>query len=1423
MMIKKKKFFAAMLTVLTASVVAPMGMGITAFATTTQLADGSVGKVDFSKDVYKSGIVFTEEACKGGCKGHTVTGTLNYSKDTYTTDHGIDGIYGIYVKSGTHKIYFNNVNMDFSAVSGTQGSAMRLGDNANVELYLEGKNELTSGEYRAGIGVPQSATLTISEGKEKGTATGSLDVKGGVVKGSSGSGSPSQITPDSVSQAAGIGGEGGAEAARAGNITIKSGTITAVGGTNSAGIGGAASGFSSITISGGKIKATGGSNASGIGWGNGGNGGEVKIEGTSKGNTVEAIGGLSTSSKDRISGIGTSSLSADIGNRVDVYTTGRMPGSTDTSNFNGVLWTYADEVTSDGTITGIVEPATTCSVYGHATLTEELKKYSSNKDAILMIPRDCSITIPSDEPGNWGFGGRISGSGSIINADKFVRDPTLVDRTIVEKVAFDPTQDVVIMEKVDFQYKDLTDIIITEKTERPRKNASTAELPFEIDKTGWERHIYHGTEEIVGAPTDKGMFDAATYDIRYDYKLGSDIDTTKRYEKRATVEPADFATKCTFSEIAGQDYTGEAIEPDVTVMFEKNLLTKGEDYTYACDYSGRGLEGAESIEAKVTLTPKSSNFTGKAVTIPFNINRASIESAQIVGVPEMPATYDGKPHKPEIEVRINETILTAGADYDAEWKSRNNDETFTDADTYTLTVTGKGNYVGTVQQSVAYTVQPKEVEAIGAKVREKQYDGTNNVMIEEVTLKPGDVLPEDEAYVKVEIPEAGIPAQILNTDGSLAINVGEYRRVRFSEVINLANSDSKNKKAHCYAVTTTELDIPEEESAARIVQRTAPQISSVNVDYWPDETQKQFNVTNSTIKTVFKSEIPSVEGYPDYPNGYPFVYEYNMDEGKTDEEKTEEGIEIGWQPLNENTIITVQPKSTHTFRVRATDPTGNIAQSIAVKADSDLAETYFDLKDRPAPADGSAVLSDPAAEGAYNSENGTYSLRINTELKDVEYSFDTGTDEEKKFGDDPMKTDCQPSTEYTGYVRYKQTEVYKASPSTPTAVVTTPKPKVDTPLIGDDGKEFRGSKVITISCRPIDAEIHYTTNGTDPSEATPNIIKSGESFTISGDALGVGDSIEVRAIAIRNGMDNSDIASATYEKTGEEEYRIRISLMEGISKEDITSGLRDVGYETAESIEARFRQVLSSFGFEDIAFYDMRVTRKIDGKWTKLTEKNFPEDGLTVTVDCPAGLSTESYDFAVSHMHAYDSDRLGVDAGTTEQPRVTKTEDGRLQFEITSASPLAIAWKTATPDNPDDPNNPDNPDDPNNPDNPTNPDDPNNTQDPTQDPNQTTTDPNNQSQGNDQTSNNRSGDQASGNGTTTGTNAGTQGASNDAAGTLSNLMPKTGDPLSFVPWIAAAVISIGAIAFFATRKNGKKVKAKKKQAVKKTQATKKKR
>ena len=142
-------------------------------------------------------------------------------------------------------------------------AALSVQGKGNVEIELDGDNELKSGTQSAGLEKNSTGKLTLKDDNKE---AGSLTATGGF-------------------NSAGI---GGGYLGDGKNITITGGTVTATGGSSGAGIGGGREGKGeNITITGGTVNATGNEDGAGIGGGNGGVGKNITITG----GTVNATGG----------------------------------------------------------------------------------------------------------------------------------------------------------------------------------------------------------------------------------------------------------------------------------------------------------------------------------------------------------------------------------------------------------------------------------------------------------------------------------------------------------------------------------------------------------------------------------------------------------------------------------------------------------------------------------------------------------------------------------------------------------------------------------------------------------------------------------------------------------------------------------------------------------------------------------------------------------------------------------------------------------------------------------------------------------------------------------------------------------------------------------------------------------------------------
>ena len=194
--------------------------GIPAYAGTWNIADGDI--------TVKAGSTEGTNRVTQGEKDVEDT-------DTVITGKSEENTVTIDTSEGNVDVTFDDLKID---ASDKGEAAVRVEGNGDVSIELDGKNELKSGSYNAGLEKDShepDGTLTIKDDKGK---DGSLTAEGGDKGG------------------AGIG--GGMESTGS-NIKITGGTIEAVGGAGAAGIGGGVYGPGrDIEISGGKVSATGG-------------------------------------------------------------------------------------------------------------------------------------------------------------------------------------------------------------------------------------------------------------------------------------------------------------------------------------------------------------------------------------------------------------------------------------------------------------------------------------------------------------------------------------------------------------------------------------------------------------------------------------------------------------------------------------------------------------------------------------------------------------------------------------------------------------------------------------------------------------------------------------------------------------------------------------------------------------------------------------------------------------------------------------------------------------------------------------------------------------------------------------------------------------------------------------------------------------
>ena len=239
-----------------------------------------------------------------------------------------------------------------------------------------------------------------------------------------------------------------------------------------------------------------------------------------------------------------------------------------------------------------------------------------------------------------------------------------------------------------------SEVFLQGATSYTAKNAAPGKaLEGDITLTSAKRHVADGTQ--VESGRDDPLADLY-------WKTGKD--STPSMDQFGTADVKNF----TVSDIPSQVYTGNELQPQITVMDGGMLLTEGTDYvvtckqvmsraaaasmiaagTYAVVVSGTGAYGG-SVEKAFVIEPKKTIF---AVT----------EDASS-------AVYDGQNKRPAVTVKDGDTVLTEGIDYEITVSvdgKEYTDAEFVAAGVYEMTIAGIGNYEGSTGKA-SFTISEK--------------------------------------------------------------------------------------------------------------------------------------------------------------------------------------------------------------------------------------------------------------------------------------------------------------------------------------------------------------------------------------------------------------------------------------------------------------------------------------------------------------------------------------------------------------------------------------------------------------------------------------------------------------------------------------------------------------------------------------------
>ncbi len=142
-------------------------------------------------------------------------------------------------------------------------------------------------------------------------------------------------------------------------------------------------------------------------------------------------------------------------------------------------------------------------------------------------------------------------------------------------------------------------------------------------------------------------------------------------------------------------YTGSPITTGANLLIDPSWIATTDLPPSSHIQYSNNLNAGEAI-AQVTIK-------GNELTTTFRINPASINGAVITVNPSS-ATYNGTAFEPSVSVDFNGVTLVEDTDYTLSW----NKSGFTNADTYSFIVTGKGNFDGA--KDAQFTIHPTEIK-----------------------------------------------------------------------------------------------------------------------------------------------------------------------------------------------------------------------------------------------------------------------------------------------------------------------------------------------------------------------------------------------------------------------------------------------------------------------------------------------------------------------------------------------------------------------------------------------------------------------------------------------------------------------------------------------------------------------------------------
>ena len=239
-----------------------------------------------------------------------------------------------------------------------------------------------------------------------------------------------------------------------------------------------------------------------------------------------------------------------------------------------------------------------------------------------------------------------------------------------------------------------SEVFLQGATSYTAKNAAPGKaLEGDITLTSAKRHVADGTQ------VESGQNDPLA-----DLYWKAGIDSTPSMDQFGTADTRSF----TVSDIPSQVYTGNELQPQITVMDGGTLLTEGTDYLVTCKQAMSRAAAASMMDAGTyTVVVSGTGAYGGSVEKAFVIE----PKKTIFAVTEdaSSAVYDGQNKRPNVTVKDGDTVLTEGIDYEITVSvdgKEYTDAEFVAAGVYEMTIAGIGNYEGSTGKA-SFTISEK--------------------------------------------------------------------------------------------------------------------------------------------------------------------------------------------------------------------------------------------------------------------------------------------------------------------------------------------------------------------------------------------------------------------------------------------------------------------------------------------------------------------------------------------------------------------------------------------------------------------------------------------------------------------------------------------------------------------------------------------